>query len=337
MQACIAPCGGTESGLFEEGPLEIDYPPAPIPSVLLGGSINLLAGAPNVGKTAFLAGFLKRIRDGALVFGRQPSPLPKIAILSVDRSWHQSSKLWYDLSGWPDIPHYCLQDDMAFPVEQLRLKWKRIEVLKAALKALEPLPFGSLVVIDPIAPFLGGNLLDYDACMVACTQIRRLCRERGITVIGVAHASKQKNDKKEQYRRLQDRIIGSTAQFGYTDTQMYLASPEETGEKYYSFLWHPHHTPAETFKLARGENGLFVPFGQLATTDGNSRRLDDATDTEKSIWHHLPTAQDGIGVAVLTTLCGHSKATVFRALQKGLEQGVVIKCGHGIYRRPPSH
>jgi hypothetical protein len=316
-------------------PAPIIYPPAPIPQVLLGGSINLLAGPPNVGKTAFLANFLKRIRDGQPVFGRQPNPIPLIAILSVDRSWHQSSQLWYDLAGWPDIRHYCLQDDESFPIDLLRQRFKRIQVLKMALDRLGEVPFGTLVNVDPIAPFLGGNLLDYDACMVACTEIRRICRSRGITIIGTAHAGKQKNDKKEQYRRLQDRIVGSTAQFGYTDTQMYLASPEETGEDHYTFLWHPHHTPAETFKLGRAANGLFIPWQEPGTIPDEapppSAGVSLENEEDREIWDAIP--ENGIGFGELIVKANRPKVTVWRALRRGMETGVVLRCGHGVYKR----
>ncbi len=79
-------------------------------------------------------------------------------------------------------------------------------------------------------------------------------------MIGTAHAAKQKADKNERYLRPQDRILGSTALFGYTDTQMYLAAPDETGSKdgVYTFFWNPHHAPPAAFPLTRDSEGRFV-------------------------------------------------------------------------------
>lgn len=303
---------------------QVAFPPDPIPKIILGGSVNLLAGASGVGKTAFLSGFLKKIRDGAPVFGRLPNAPTKVGILSIDRSWHQSSKLWYDLAGWEDVPHYCLQDDDSFKIERLAQRTARMTIFKECLDRLN-LPFGGLAVIDPIAPFLGGSLLDYDACMVACTRIRRECRTRGITVVGVAHAGKQKGDKKERYLRLQDRIIGSASQFGYTDTQMYLAAPEETGEKHYTFLWNPHHAPAETFALGRAENGLFVPWEQ------GVQAL-----TEERVLEAIPQTAEGIGFSELIIAVDSSRSVVNRVLVELVKNGVVARCGHGRYHRPPT-
>lgn len=160
------------------------FPPDPLPSIILGGSVNLLAGVPGVGKTALLAWILTRFRDRLPLFGRLPNPVPKIAFLSVDRSWQQSSRAWFELVGYSDIVQYSLQDDMEFDVDRLEHRRNRMKIFNESLDKLEPFPLGTLVIVDPIAPFLGGNLLDYDACMVACARIRRSCLRRGITLIG---------------------------------------------------------------------------------------------------------------------------------------------------------
>lgn len=302
------------------------FPPDPIPGIILGGSVNLFASPPNTGKTALMATVTRALFLGQPVFGHQPNPIPKICVISLDRSWHQSSQLWYQLAGWKDVElaHYCLQDDLEFDVKRLMQKTRRMEVLRYALSKLGDLPVGTLILIDPITPFLGGNLMDYDACLVACTLLRRLCRELGITIIGISHAGKQKNDKKEQYRRLQDRIVGSTAQFGYTDTQMYLASPEETGEPHYTFLWHPHHRKPELIPLGRAENGLFVPYGEGKAEQDHQRILQYVPGPES----------DGVGFGELVLQCeGLSRATVHRELQESLKAGTVERVGHGRYRK----
>lgn len=298
------------------------FPPDPIPRIILGGSVNLFAGAPGSGKTALLAGLLRKLRDGEPIFGHLPNPVPKIAVLSIDRSWAQSSKLWFDLAGFPEIPYYCLQDDLSFDPAQLEHKRLRMKILRDCIEKLLPLPFGSFLSIDPIAPFLGGNLNDYDTCMVACTRLRRLAREYGITILGSSHAGKQKGDKKDQYRRLQDRIVGSTAQFGYTDTQLYLASPEETGEKHHTFCWTPHHAPAEVFKLGRAEDGTFVSWEASVQAEEETRVLAAITgDAEGTGWNELLISTEV------------SKTTLHRLLMDEIRDGRVVKVGHGRYRR----
>lgn len=301
------------------------FPPDPIPEILLGGSVNLLASPPNTGKTAFLSTFLRKLYLGEEVYGERPNKVPQIAIISVDRSWHQSSQRWFQLAGWAeaDLRYYCLQDDLEFDVKKLLQKNRRMEILRHALKQLGPLPIGTLLLIDPITPFLGGNLMDYDACLVGCTLLRRLCREFGFTIIGVCHAGKQKNDKKEQYRRLQDRIVGSTAQFGFSDTQMYLASPEEVGQPFYTFLWHPHHRPPQYFQLGRTADGLFVPYGEGKAEQEHNKVLDAIPDADS----------DGIGFGELIVASEVPKTSVWRVLQDALKNGSIERVGHGKYRK----
>lgn len=299
-----------------------------IPNILPACSVNLLAGASGVGKTALTSGMLRCFRDTAPVFGYQPNPVPKIAVITTDRSW-ASTGLWFQEVGYPEVAHYALQDDDDVNLSLLRNKSKRLSILVNALDRpeLQPLPPGSLVMIDPFAMFLGGNLTDYDACMVACSEIRRLARQRQITFLGTAHSAKQKADKKERYQRLQDRILGSAALFGYTDTQMYLAAPEETGEKFYSFLWHPHHAPAKVFSLGRDARGLFVPWAEST-----------AALEESTVLRHIPTADEGIGFGELVLICdGLSRATVHRHLLRFESEGLVLKVGYGRYRRPTAN
>lgn len=291
--------------------------------------MNLLAGPPNVGKTAFLAWFLRQIYLGTPIFGMQPNPVPRIGVISMDRSWRQSTSRWYRLAGWEEgeLAHYCLQDDRTYNIAQLAARNRRMDVLKHCLDKLGDLPFGSLVTVDPIAPFMGGNLLDYDSCLVACTLIRRLCYDRGLTLFGIAHASKQKNDKKEQYVRLQDRIIGSAGQFGYSDTQMYLASPEETGQPHYTFLWHPHHAKPQLFPLGRREDGLFVPYGEGVQETEQKKVLDVIPAPEHPEWE---TGRD-FGTIIVES--GVARTSVWRHLQAALKESSIERIGHGRYRK----
>ena len=232
---------------------------SPIPLIIPAGGISLLAGAPGIGKTALIATLARDLRDGRPIFGHQPAPVPAIGIVSADRGWAEGAGEWFKRAGYPEIRYYSLTDDPHFNPKRLRKKWDRTDLLMEFIDRLE-LPWGALVIVDPIALFLGGNLLDYDGCAVACLELRRLLQYRGLTLIATAHSAKLRADKKERYLRLQDQILGSTAIFGFTDTQMYLASPAELGKDYYMFLWHSHVTVPETFCLERDEQGLFVPY-----------------------------------------------------------------------------
>jgi AAA domain len=295
----------------------------PVPHFIPAGGISLLAGAPNVGKTALLASLLRDLRDGRPIFGHQPNPLPAIGIVTADRAWLRGAGEWFTRAGFGDILHYSMADDPAFDPRSLRRKFERTGRLMEFADKLK-LPPGALLSVDPMGLFLGGNLNDYDSCGVACHEIRTMLRDRSLTLIGLAHSAKLKADKRDRYLRLQDQILGSTAIFGFSDTQMYLASPEEIGKPYYAFLWHPHAAPCETFQLERDEQGLFVPYD--GADQGNCTRL----------LAFFPEDGAEIAFAALVELAQQiplSKATVKRVIDTLIERERIERARHGSYRR----
>lgn len=302
----------------------------PLPLIIPACGISLLAGAPSVGKTALLAPILKAFRDGTPIFGRQPSPLAGVGFLSADRSWERQTRVWFERANFPDIRHYSLIDDGSFSKRRLRKKHERVDLLAELLDRLDLLP-NSLVVVDPISLFLGGNLNDYDTCMVACMEIRERITARGLTILATAHASKQRTDKKERYLRLQDRILGSTALFGFTDTQLYLASPQEIGEKYYAFLWHPHLAEPETFNLMRDKSGLFVPSLRQAAAQGVAAVTADMRLLE--LIPYEPVAITRFELLGLVEAIPLSSSTVDRYLRRFMLEKRVTKSQHGAYSR----
>lgn len=293
----------------------------PIPGIINYGSVNILAGASGVGKTCFLSWLLTQLRDGKPVFGKPVNVPTTIGYVAADRGWEAGGRYWFDKSGL-EVKVYSLADDPNFIPVRLRNKLKLVsDVLKHCLDRLD-LPAGSLVAIDPIALFIG-NLNDYHATATALLEIRRLCADRKLSAIGLAHAAKQKADKKERYMRLQDRINGSGAQLGYGDTQMYLAGPDETGKRHYTFLWHPHNAPAQEFQLGRSPEGLFIPW---------SASLDSVNDA--LIYEAIP--EDGSAIAMATILgltSAISRATVNRRLHELIIEGLIEKPMEGWYRR----
>ena len=294
----------------------------PLPGVLPFTGISLLAGAPNVGKTALIAGILRDLRDGRPIFGRQPSPIAAIGYINADRSWVRGSGVWFERVGYPEIAQYTMSDDPAFNPKRLRKKHERTDILSAMIDLLQ-LPPHSLIVVDPIALFLGGNLLSYDDCAVACHEIRAYLRLRQYTLLATAHSAKIKADKKERYMRLQDQILGSTAIFGFSDTMMYLAAPQETGKPYFSFLWHPHQSPAEVFQLEQDSQGLFQIY--TGADSANQNRVLALFPTDGSV----------ITFKILVELAEQyplSRATVARVLEALVEAEKVEKVDRGLYR-----
>jgi AAA domain len=296
----------------------------PIPTYIPAYSINLLAGASGVGKTAFCASALAvQFRDTRPIFGHPTSQLPAIGVINADRGWDSGAGEWFRRAGYPDVRYYSMADDPSFDPRRLRRKFDRPQLLMEFIHKLQ-LPKESLVFVDPISLFLGGNLLDYDTCACACHEIRKFQKEQKLHSICTAHSSKLKADQKDRYARLQDRILGSTALLGYSDTQMYLASPDETGQPYYTFLLQSHLAPAEFYQLQRDEQGLFVSYAE--GDEGNCTRVlllfpDDGT--------HV-AFKDLVPLAAALPL---SVATLKRVLDVLITRGRVARVKHGVYCR----
>jgi hypothetical protein len=311
-----------------EAPPSCQVPYAdPLPGILAVGAIALLAGAPNVGKTALLAGLLRDLRDGRPIYGRQPNPVAAIGYINADRGWVKGSGIWFERVGYSDIRQYTMSDDDAFNPKRLRKKHERTDILAGFIDSLQLPPY-SLICVDPIALFLGGNLLSYDDCAVACHEIRAYLRLKQYTMLCTAHSAKIKADKKERYLRLQDQVLGSTAISGFSDTMMYLASPQETGKPYFTFLWHPHSAPAEEFSLEQDNQGLFQPYS------GN----DSANQSRVLVL--LPTDGMPIAFGVIVELAQQyplSRATVARILDGLVEEERVEKVERGVYKLVQVH
>lgn len=301
--------------------------PDPLRDIIPACGISLLAGAPNVGKTALLASLACHFRDQRPVFGHAPAAVAAIGVINADRGWERGAGVWFARAGFPDVRYYSMIDDPSFDPRSLRKKFDRTERFKEFVDRLA-LPKGSLLIADPISLFLGGNLLDYDTCAVACLEIRKALQLRSLTLIAAAHSSKLKADRKERYVRLQDQILGSTALFGFTDTQMVLAAPEETGKPYYTFVWHSHLVKPEFFYLERDEQGLFVPYS--GADEGNCTR----------VLALLPDDGSEVAFAILQELAAAiplSRRTLVRVLEVLVERERIEKVRHGVYKRKLLH
>lgn len=295
----------------------------PLPDIFPYGGIALLAGAPNVGKTAFLAGLLRDLRDGRPALGVQPNPIPAIGYISMDRGWMRGAGFWFDKVGYPEIRHYCMADDRTFVKRRLRKKFERTDILATFIDKLNLPPY-SLVAVDPIGIFLGGNLLDYDACYCACCEIREYLEKQSYSLVGNAHSGKLKGDKKERYVRMTDQILGSTAISGATDTMLYLAGPHETGRNYHTLVCHPHTAKQTTFNLQQDDQGVFSIY---TGADGSN---------QSRVLALLPAAGTSVTFGDLVTAAQQyplSRRTVKNALDDLLAVGKAERVGHGAYQR----
>lgn len=301
--------------------------PDPIADLIPYGSICTLAGASGVGKTCLYATWIRRLLDSKTICGKATTRPTEIGILAGDRRW-QSHRQWFDAAGIPEdaIKHYSLRDDEAFPWGDLRHTPKIKDMFQRALDKLDLAP-GSLLIPDPLALWIPGKVNDYKDVAIGLGVIDNVIKPRDLTLLGIFHQSKQIADKSQQYKRPQDRILGSAAQIGFSDTAMYLLGPEDMDTPYYGFGWVPHNALADTFKFTRDAWGLFIPY--LDSSD---------FDSIEAVYEHTPGDITGGTVAQLVhQLQTHGydieRSSVYTCLKKLMADGRVQQPSRGKYRK----
>lgn len=298
--------------------------PDPIPGVLPFGTVTVVAGAAGVGKTAMLADWIQRWRTGRTICGRSTQPPTAFYYLAADRQW-ASHQLWFDAVGYPEIPHYSLADDKDFNHDKLRNANLALDVFVECVNKLDPIP-GSHLIVDPVSPlFIKGDPNKARDVAVTLLRFSRLCAERQINITATAHFGKQKADPKDQYSRPQDRIAGSGAFAGFSDTQIYLIDPNPPTQPSHTLGWVPRHSAPAEFRFTRDpQTGLFVPYDVFVEIEKR--------DAVLSCVPKEPTATK-ILVAAIALDAGISDAQAERYLASLVKDGRVVKIRRGMYQR----
>lgn len=302
--------------------------PDPIPGIIPFGTLTIFAGAAGAGKTTMIADWVGRWRTGRTIWGKPTNPPTDFAIISMDRQWETNRQI-FAKAGYPNIPHYALAEDDTFDHAELMKPYDALNLFHRLLDMCyngTPPPPGAHVIVDPAVPLLiAGNpnaARDVARSLLGYT---REARQRQITLTALAHFGKQGGDVNTRYTRPQDRIAGSGAFAGYSDTQMYLCDAEPPERPYQQFGWVPRLTPPEEFHCVRDPNtGLFIPY-DVITEDLTAGQVLDCLDHTGSTTVQIirQRAQEK----------GHSRATVTRALSKLLDDRLIARVGRGVYQR----
>jgi hypothetical protein len=303
--------------------------PDPIPGIIPFGSLVLLVGPPKCGKTALLASWLARWRDGKTICG-QPTHRPAdLGIVTTDHKWALNQGVWFSRAGFPDIPHVSLRDDPTITWRKtLRTLNGATDLLRASLHKLNLRP-GGLVAIDVAGVFVSNRLNDYNDVLAGMGTVSQILDSLQLTGICVGHMGKQRADPKERYLRPHERILGSGAQIGFSDTTMYLLGPQDTGEPYHTFGWLPTHAPEGEFKFRQNDQGLFVPYdGHVGPTPPLDPRLVAVVAAFPPPPETLKTAQL---VALIAQSCQVEETQAKERIGELLASGRIVRPRYGRY------
>lgn len=297
--------------------------PDPIPGIIPFGTVTLFAGAPGVGKTAMLAEWCRRWRDGRPICGHPTNPPTAFYYLAADRGWASDQK-WFDAVGFGPIPHYSLADDLSYDLVKLSRAFNAAACFQDCLAKLNPIP-GAHLFVDPVSPlFISGNPNQARDVATSMLRLTRVAQERQINITCTAHFGKQKADPNEQYTRPQDRIAGSGAFSGFSDTQIYLVDPMPPEQPYHLLGWNPRHSAPEEFKFVRNRAGLFVPY-ELYTEIGLRQQIVEVIPYEPHTTAQL--------LSLIHAAFDLPVRTIERYLKSLVHEGLVVKVRHGLYQR----
>lgn len=308
--------------------------PDPIPSIIDFGTVNILAGAPGVGKTTLFGEWCARWRDGKSICGHPTNPPTALYYLSTDRGGHSTNKLLalHNLRADRYATYYNPLDDPTFKRDLMRNPAQALETLRWCLQQFNPAIIqGAHLVIDPAAPlFVPGSQNDPRPVAAMLWELHVLAREYAITIFVLAHFAKQHADTTQRYQRPQDRISGSGAWSGFSDTQMFMVDPEPPSQPYHQVGWNPRHAAPQTFKFVR-DGSLFVPYRSMEDVGVGKVCV---PKTAYDVFVLIP--EEGIKTGEFEELAiialRISRATLFRSL-KTLENLGVIERPHGYIKR----
>ncbi len=261
--------------------------PDPIPGIIPFGHVTLFAGEARVGKSPMLISWIPRWQTGRTIMGHPTNAPTGFYYLVGDRSWNAYEK-WFERVGIPSVPHYAIDDDPTFNLNLLSNEKAAHQVLIESLAKLD-MPPGATLIIEPYAPgFMNGDQNRSRDVAAGMHRLRRLCKERQINVIAMVHFHKQPSDESKQYRRFIDRISGSGAFAGYSDTQMYLIGADPPLQPYHIFGWNPPHAPEEQFNYVRGTDGLFSPYSGKVKASAEDREQQRERQEVEQLYGLLP-------------------------------------------------
>lgn len=313
--------------------------PDPLPGVIPFGSLSIFMGPPKRGKTAVLAEWCARWRDGRPICGLPTNSPTGLGIFTTDHKWHLNQQGWFAKAGFPEIRHYSLRDELTIQWRQLRIPHKADEILNRALDTLN-LPPGSLILIDVIGPFITSKLNDYAEVVGGLGTISQIMDRRQLTCLAVSHMAKQKGDVKDRYKDPFERILGSGAQIGFSDTMFYLLGPQDLDQPYYEVGWQPTHSPSGTFRFKRDAFGLFVPHDEQDAKPLSVNAYEAPIGVD-AVLAKMPTAEPAWHTLVLLdalqTECQVKRRRAEELATALLRDGRIRRIKQGWYLRvPPS-
>lgn len=235
----------------------------PIPNIIPYKTLSIFAGAPAVGKTTMLLEWMQRWLTGRTICGHATNPPIHFYYICADRGlqpYQFYAKLGEEFRDRCTF-YSVVGRDSKLDVDAFHNQNHGKDLIKHVFAELNPQP-GAHLIIDPLAPlFITGSQNNTRNVAASLIGLSRWIEDCQVNITGTWHFAKQKTDKADRYMRPQDRISGSGAVSGFSDTQIYLVDPEPAAKppiEYHLLGWNPRDSKPEEFRFTREK--WFVPY-----------------------------------------------------------------------------
>lgn len=281
-----------------------------IDGILPANEIHLLGGSSGSGKTTLIFQTLAAWQAGEDVFGHKSFPVP-YSYVSLDRSRSSVTRTLQRLDLESTITRMLCQEDFKSTDNTVQ------GVINAALKQH---PDSKLFVIEGYQTIVGDASNKYSQVSTLLRKSATMCAEKQITLLGIAHSPKMKNDEAFQHSR--EMILGSVAWGAYSDTVITVQLEEASGKITVKIL--PRNAASETFTYVFGHNGTLLLIDPAKPKEALKLRL-EAFTPGSCIFR-----SDVIGWA---QALGASDRTAERALSECVKNKVLVVNDLGVYER----
>lgn len=280
-----------------------------IEGILPAHEVHLFGGSSGSGKTTLLFQILSDWQRGNDVLGHKSFPVP-YAYLSLDRSRSSVQRT---------LQRIQLDDQ----IDRIVTREKFPGVINPKIMfdiGLSAYPDSQAFFVEGYQTLAGDRGNSYAPVAHLLTTSAMICASRKLTLLGVAHASKLKQD--ERWQNSREVILGSVAWSAYSDTIIVLDNNEET--KVVTCRIMPRNAPSEQHEFMFGDRGILQPYIPRSKKDSIALKI-AALPAGRPLTKGEVTAW-GKQMQVSTRTCE-------AAIKTCLENNLLEVIGTGIYER----
>lgn len=281
-----------------------------IDDILPANEVHLIGGPSGAGKTRLLFQWLIDWQSKQVVLEHGCAPFPETMYLACDRS---PASIKRTMKSFKEM-------------DWDRLKWASIRGKKEAWKSLHlNYPSIKFFIIDGIASMTPNGLInDYCTVQEYLCALGDYCTEYGITILGVVHSSKTKQN--EKYLNPRQRIAGSVAWAAFSETVFNLepCNPDNANDKRRDLYVCPRNSAEYAVKLEMNGEGRLIECFDI--------ELDECSDPESVVYEAIKqglSARRDIVRAVAKH--GVSRASCDNALASLLSKKSIMSPKYGKY------